>query len=106
MHDLGDGNWFQWVMTGLIGIAGVALKILSGRIDTAAAEIDKAREEAANDLQASDISHQTDRDRIWQTFTEHQRDMYQFRERMLSDMATKKDLEATEARLMAAIKSS
>lgn len=85
--EIADSNWLQWILTGLVGIGGVFMRLIHGRVG----EVEKAGAD--------------DRDKLWAAQSEATKDFNAFRDRMLSDMASKTDLREMESRLMNAIRS-
>lgn len=82
-----DGGWFQWILSAAAAAGAFFLRGLHGRIT----EVKKSGED--------------DRDKLWLSHNEATKDFNTFRDRMLSEMASKSDLREMESRLMSAIRS-
>lgn len=96
MSDLFDGNWFRYGITLAVTAGAGAFEMLRRKIEG----VERGASVSLDKLQ---IHQDSEMNKIWSALTDNQRDMASFRERVLSDMASKVDLNQMEARLMSAI---
>lgn len=99
-----DQSFVQW----LAGAAGMIAMAVIGHIYTAIGRTN-ARITRAEDAEAArhkdEAAHdQAAKDRLWAALNQTARDLGEFKERVLTRLATKDDLRGLEDRLMAVLK--